>query len=135
MKLAEESANPRYMNAARSWRVCAGRAAGQGDGRLRTPRTTWPVWDKIVIRCGKCGRENRPGRRFCAGCGTALDLKCRQCGASNEPDERYCGQCGSVVAMDAGSGAAERQPAPAVLVVSENSDVRPPDGERKTVTA
>jgi hypothetical protein len=88
-----------------------------------------------MIRCRKCGRENRQGRRFCAGCGTALDLKCPQCGASNEPDEQYCGQCGSALAAERGSAAAERQQPPAGRVVSENSDLHPQDGERKTVTA
>ena len=87
-----------------------------------------------MIRCGKCGRENRQGRRFCAGCGTALELKCPQCGASNEPDENYCGQCGFALALGSGS-AAERQPAPAVRIVAENSEAQPLDGERKTVTA
>jgi class 3 adenylate cyclase/tetratricopeptide (TPR) repeat protein len=87
-----------------------------------------------VINCGKCGRENRQGRRFCAGCGTALELKCPQCGASNEPDEYYCGQCGFALVLGSGS-AAEQQPPPAVRIVAENSEVQPLDGERKTVTA
>jgi class 3 adenylate cyclase/tetratricopeptide (TPR) repeat protein len=87
-----------------------------------------------VIRCSKCGRENRQGRRFCAGCGTALELKCPQCGASNQPDENYCGQCGFTLIPGSGS-AAEPQPAPAVRIVAENSEVQPLDGERKTVTA
>jgi class 3 adenylate cyclase/tetratricopeptide (TPR) repeat protein len=64
-----------------------------------------------------------------------LDLKCPQCGASNEPDEQYCGQCGCALATDSGSPAAEQQPSSAVSVTSENSDVHPLDGERKTVTA
>jgi hypothetical protein len=87
-----------------------------------------------VIRCGKCGRENRQGRRFCAGCGTALELKCPQCSASNEPDEQYCGQCGSALVLGNGSAVA-RQPAQAVRIVAENSEAQPLDGERKTVTA
>jgi predicted ATPase/class 3 adenylate cyclase len=86
-----------------------------------------------VIRCGKCGRENRQGRRFCAGCGTALELKCPHCGASNETDEQYCGQCGFTLVL--GSGAVERQPGPPVPIVAENSEAPPLDGERKTVTA
>jgi class 3 adenylate cyclase len=64
-----------------------------------------------------------------------LDLQCRQCGASNEPDEHYCGQCGSALAVGRESAAAERQTAPAVRVVSENSDAQPLDSERKTVAA
>ena len=87
-----------------------------------------------MIRCGKCGRENRQGRRFCAGCGTALELKCPQCGASNEPDEDYCGQCGFALVLGQGS-AAERKPAPLISIVADNSEAQPLDGERKTVTA
>jgi class 3 adenylate cyclase/tetratricopeptide (TPR) repeat protein len=87
-----------------------------------------------VIRCGKCGRENRQGRRFCAGCGTALELQCLQCGSSNEPDEQYCGQCGSALILGIASSV-ERQPTPAVRVLAEISEAQPLDGERKTVTA
>jgi class 3 adenylate cyclase len=87
-----------------------------------------------VIRCGKCGRENRQGRRFCAGCGTALELKCPQCGASNEPDEYYCGQCGFALVLGS-APSAERQLAPALRIVAGNSETQPLDGERKTVTA
>ena len=47
------------------------------------------------MRCGKCGTDNREGRRFCAECGAALALKCARCGASNEPEEKFCGQCGA----------------------------------------
>jgi class 3 adenylate cyclase/tetratricopeptide (TPR) repeat protein len=87
-----------------------------------------------VIRCGNCGRDNRQGRRFCAGCGTASELKCPHCGASNELDEDYCGQCGSALVLGSGP-VAERQPAPAVHIVADNSAAQPLDGERKTVTA
>jgi class 3 adenylate cyclase len=87
-----------------------------------------------MIRCGKCDRENRQGRRFCAGCGSALDLKCPQCGTSNESDEQYCGQCGSALVMGSGS-AVERHPARAVHILDENSEPHLLDGERKTVTA
>jgi len=87
-----------------------------------------------VIRCRKCGRENRQGRRFCAGCGTVLELKCSQCGVSNEPDEQYCGQCGFALAMGSGSAATKTHTAPAVRV-SEDSGAHPLGGERKTVTA
>jgi class 3 adenylate cyclase/predicted ATPase len=63
-----------------------------------------------------------------------LELKCPQCGASNEPDEYYCGQCGFALVLGSGP-AAERQPAPVLHIVAENSEEQPLDGERKTVTA
>src|SRR5262245_43462005 len=50
------------------------------------------------MRCVGCGRENRPERRFCAGCGRALAIACASCGFSNEPDEEFCGGCGCPLA-------------------------------------
>ena len=44
------------------------------------------------MRCGKCGKDNREARRFCAECGAALAVKCEDCGASNEPEEKFCGE-------------------------------------------
>ncbi len=46
------------------------------------------------MRCSKCGRENRTGRRFCAHCGAKLTLVCASCQAVNEPGEQFCGDCG-----------------------------------------
>src|SRR5215831_16638735 len=130
------AARTRYGPAAvrRDGRHRAGRAVGEAGRRLRTPGIACRTGGGIVIRCGKCGRENRQGRRFCAGCGTALELKCPQCGASNEPDEDYCGQCGFALVLDSES-AVERQPAAVASTVAENSEAQPLDGERKTVTA
>src|SRR5271167_2754664 len=64
------------------------------------------------MRCGKCGNDNREGRRFCAECGAALTVKCAQCGASNEPQEKFCGDCGA--ALDAAVHAAKPQTSPEV---------------------
>ncbi len=45
--------------------------------------------------CSSCGTENRPGRKFCSGCGSALALACPNCGAANEVEDRFCGECGT----------------------------------------
>jgi class 3 adenylate cyclase/tetratricopeptide (TPR) repeat protein len=87
------------------------------------------------MRCGKCGRDNREGRRFCAECGVALAVKCGRCGASNEPDEKFCGECGTALAAHPRLAAPEPQPAPAMRFAAEESGAQPPDGERKTITA
>ena len=50
------------------------------------------------MRCSKCGRENRAGRRFCAHCGAKLTLVCVFCKAENEPGEQFCGECGKQLA-------------------------------------
>ena len=47
-----------------------------------------------MIDCGACGARNRPGRRFCGGCGAPLAASCPACGFANEPDEQFCGGCG-----------------------------------------
>ncbi|HEY2771162.1 MAG TPA: adenylate/guanylate cyclase domain-containing protein [Solirubrobacteraceae bacterium] len=49
------------------------------------------------MTCRGCGKENRPGARFCAGCGTALAVTCPACGADAEPDDRFCATCGSAL--------------------------------------
>jgi class 3 adenylate cyclase/tetratricopeptide (TPR) repeat protein len=93
------------------------------------------------MRCAKCGKDNREGRRFCAECGAALAVKCAQCGESNEPDEKFCGDCGAPLAS--GLDAAPPTPAPgnsaAGISVTTEPGSEPtgeiPDGERKTVTA
>jgi predicted amidophosphoribosyltransferase len=53
------------------------------------------------MRCSKCGRENRAGRRFCAHCGAKLTLVCASCKAENEPGEQFCGECGEQLAEPA----------------------------------
>ena len=75
------------------------------------------------MRCGKCGKDNRDARRFCAECGAALAMKCAQCDASNEPGEKFCGQCGT--ALDVVLHTPAPEPAP----------VQPRDtGERRHLT-
>jgi len=50
-----------------------------------------------VVICSNCGTQNRPGRKFCSACGTALAVACPACGAANEPDDRFCGECGTAL--------------------------------------
>src|SRR5439155_431714 len=47
--------------------------------------------------CPNCQAENRPGRKFCAQCGSALAAACPSCGAANQPGERFCGECGTAL--------------------------------------
>jgi len=47
------------------------------------------------VICSSCGTENKPGRRFCVECGTALAAACPSCGAAIDGIEKFCGSCGT----------------------------------------
>jgi class 3 adenylate cyclase/tetratricopeptide (TPR) repeat protein len=49
------------------------------------------------MRCGKCGCDNREGRKFCTTCGRPLVASCPKCGAPVQLGERFCGECGSTL--------------------------------------
>jgi class 3 adenylate cyclase/predicted ATPase len=66
--------------------------------------------------CSACGSENRPGRRFCAQCGSPLELRCPACGAVNEPGDRFCGECGSQLLGDAAQPQRPSGPGPTAPV-------------------
>jgi len=63
------------------------------------------------MTCVSCGTENRPGRKFCSSCGSALAVACSNCGAANEPGERFCGDCGTALPAG-GTGAPSAAPGP-----------------------
>jgi class 3 adenylate cyclase/tetratricopeptide (TPR) repeat protein len=70
------------------------------------------------VRCSKCEGENRPGRLFCASCGTALPVACGHCDFVNETGERFCGGCGRPIE-------ARAAPAKSAQVVDQEGDRRP----------
>src|SRR5262245_2681761 len=55
------------------------------------------------MRCVRCERDNRPERRFCAGCGAGLLGACGSCGFLNGPGEEFCGGCGQALPIDSGT--------------------------------
>ena len=75
-----------------------------------------------MTTCSSCGAANRPGRKFCGECGTALALPCPDCGAANEPGEKFCGECGGTLAVP---------PEPATRAVGS---VAAPAAERRIVS-
>lgn len=54
------------------------------------------------MRCPRCAQENRPERRFCAGCGANLPSACPDCGFGNETGARFCGGCGKPIVASPG---------------------------------
>jgi class 3 adenylate cyclase len=62
------------------------------------------------MRCSKCGRDNREGRKFCTSCGTPLVAACPKCGAPSRPDESFCGECGTALGDAAQAADADTAP-------------------------
>src|SRR5215469_3971049 len=62
------------------------------------------------MRCTKCGRDNREGRKFCTSCGAPLVAACPNCGAPTQPDERFCGECGTALGDAIPAAAADTTP-------------------------
>src|SRR5215470_7264468 len=90
------------------------------------------------MRCPRCERENREGRRFCAECGASLALACPSCGFSNEPGENFCGGCGARLGAPA-APAAPRFSSPEAytpqhLAEKTLTSKSALEGERKQVT-
>ena len=69
---------------------------GHCAGRLAVQPTIATVGSAAMI-CAGCGKENRPGGRFCAECGAPLALSCPTCGAASEPADRFCVACGAAL--------------------------------------
>jgi len=68
----------------------------------------------MMALCSACGTDNKPGRRFCAECGSALTVGCPGCGTAYEPGERFCGACGSPLVAGATPPAVPGAAAPAL---------------------
>lgn len=70
------------------------------------------------MQCAACATENKPGRQFCAACGSALPLACPQCGFANDPGDSFCGGCGRALSQSApvAEAKAERRPVSILFV-------------------
>ncbi len=61
------------------------------------------------MSCPSCGRANRPGARFCGGCGRSLAPRCPACGSEREPGAQFCDACGASFVPHAADAAAARK--------------------------
>ena len=84
------------------------------------------------MRCGKCGSDNREGRKFCAKCAAPLGRLCPQCGATNEPGEDFCGECAAPLGRP--SAALPKRSSSAPIQIADKPAPENFEGERKTVT-
>jgi class 3 adenylate cyclase/predicted ATPase len=84
------------------------------------------------MECPQCKIDNRPGRLFCRGCGSALPSPCGRCGFHNDPSDRFCGGCGTPLALAKAARPAVAQPATA----GPDAALEPPalEGERRQLT-
>ena len=85
------------------------------------------------MRCGKCGSDNREGRKFCAKCAAPLARSCPQCGASNEPGEDFCGECAAPLGRP--PAALPKRSSSALIQIADEPAPESLEGERKTITA
>ena len=60
--------------------------------------------------CSSCETDNRPGARFCRGCGAPLEGRCPECGAAVEAGQRFCDACGTRLEAAASGRVAVRDP-------------------------
>jgi class 3 adenylate cyclase/tetratricopeptide (TPR) repeat protein len=82
------------------------------------------------VYCPNCGRENRPGAKFCVSCGTALALACPNCGNAADAGQAFCAECGTALtggppAALAGPGPGLAPPVPAGPTFDPSSPVYP----------
>ena len=59
--------------------------------------------------CTSCGRANRAGARFCAGCGTQFVPRCPACGRQHEGGALFCDACGTPIPTHALDAAVARK--------------------------
>jgi len=58
------------------------------------------------MQCPVCSHANSDDARFCANCGTSLELTCPTCSAPYVAGQRFCDQCGTALTADAAADAA-----------------------------
>jgi len=46
-----------------------------------------------VFLCQRCGARNKPGQRFCTGCGERFFYRCDRCGSFIDLSHRFCTSC------------------------------------------
>jgi len=74
----------------------------QQQGKYDEPSITEiePISEKNVIKCLKCGAENKPDAIYCTYCGQNLKEQketkiCNNCGAEQSLKAKFCGNCGA----------------------------------------
>ena len=87
---------------------------GRGKAAFHNPllsRNHPSVERAASVICSNCGTENKPGRKFCVRCATALAAACPSCGASYDPGDAFCGECATPLANAAAPTPGQARPA------------------------
>jgi hypothetical protein len=91
----------------------------------------------FVMQCPRCQHENRPGSKFCLGCGASLGLVCTSCGTGLPTGSRFCDKRGTAVKGEPASQARFTSPetyTPKHLAEKILTSRSALEGERKQVT-
>ena len=71
-----------------------------------------------MSQCSSCGRELKPGAKFCGGCGTKIEVQqsaaavCPSCGRELKPGAKFCGGCGTPIGQPAAKNAPQSTDTP-----------------------
>ena len=52
-------------------------------------------WARPIVRCSKCGHDNRISAKFCEECGAPFARKCGKCGTELSATAKFCSECGA----------------------------------------
>src|SRR3954468_17929027 len=87
------------------------------------------------MTCSACDTENRPGARFCRGCGSPLEDRCPTCGAAVEAGQRVCAGGGPALgAAPPGRRSCEGRGTAWGVDPRERVQLREPVAERRLVS-
>jgi rubrerythrin len=74
-----------------------GAPPGGGGASTAAPSSSPAAVTPVVLKCGQCGSELKPGAKFCPECGTPVprERHCTNCGAKLAPAAKFCPECGT----------------------------------------
>jgi hypothetical protein len=75
-------------------RGCACAASVPSEVRLIGPDKYAP--EGLLMKCSKCGYENRAGAKFCEECAAPLARTCPHCGSQVSATAKFCPECAHV---------------------------------------
>jgi double zinc ribbon protein len=88
----------------------------------------------LAVHCLSCEHDNQAGAKFCAACGSTLNLKlCKQCEAINDGAAQHCHNCGAQFPAQSAASAQSPVKQPGVTVAAGAPDLRAIESESSLV--